>query len=274
MVWRNGQLEPLSFGGQQAPSPRRSFEVTPAQGGMAGADPAAALSALTEGGTFVIGADGRPQQVGRPGVDMSGPSAPPLAGRPGFRPDSNERLATADEKRLYGYAESDIVAIDANGLPKPIRVAEAPGAKPVGAEAANKISLYDNALRAATQWRELVINPDGTFNDIASRTPQARALLNQALRAKLRAESGASIAPEEIEGETGRYLGGWLSSDATAVQQANALIDDLTNQRAALDPGGQVQPVIPAGRPSDPAMPAQAPSGGIRVISVTPAGQR
>jgi hypothetical protein len=274
MLWRNGRLEPLPFGGSHPPSPRRSFEVAPAQGGMAGADPAAALSAMTEGGTFVIGADGRPQQVGRPGVDMSGPGAPPPAGRPGFRPDSKERLATPDEKRLYGYAESDIVAIDANGLPKPIRVAEAPGAKPVSAETANKVSLYDNALRAARQWQRLVVNPDGTFNDIASRTPQAKALLDQALRAKLRAESGASISQEEIEGETGRYRGGWMSSDSTAVQQANALVDDLTNQRAALDPASQVQPAIPGAAPSAPAPAAQAPAGGIRIISVTPAGQR
>ena len=281
MVWRNGQLEPLPFGGAASPPAQSalptSYEVTPVPGviqpGEEAAFGEAMRRAMTEGGTFTMGADGRPQQVGRPGVDMSSPGASPPAGRPGFRPYSEERLATPDEKRLYGYAESDIVAIDANGLPKPIRVAEAPGAKPVSAETANKVSLYDNALRAARQWQQLVVNPDGTFNDIASRTPQAKALLDQALRAKLRAESGASISQEEIEGETGRYRGGWLSSDSTAVQQANALIDDLTNQRAALDPASQIQPTIPGADPSAPAPAAQAPSGGIRIISVTPTGQ-
>jgi hypothetical protein len=209
-------------------------------------------------------------------VPTGGPSPQPPApgGGLGFRPDSNERLATSDEKRLYGYGENDIVAIDANGLPKPIRVAEAPGAKPVGAEAANKVSLYDNALRAARQWQSLVVNPDGSFNDIASRTPQAQALLNQALRAKLRAESGASISPEEIEGETARYRGGLLSSDSTAVQQANALIQDLINQRSALDPANQIQPAISGSAPGPAAAAASPPApGGIRILSVTPVGQ-
>jgi hypothetical protein len=285
MVWRNGQLEPLSGGSPSMPTPVGSPSASSSPNMdaiIARANEMSRSGVRPEIVNRFIASESQRLGVTLTGGEAAGAPAPqglPPATRPatggglGFRPDSNERLATADEKRLYGYGESDIVAIDANGLPKPIRVAEAPGAKPVSAETANKVSLYDNALRAAREWNSLVVNTDGSFNDILARTPQARALLEQALRAKLRAESGASISAEEISGETGRYMGGLFSSDETAAQQANALIADLENQRAALDPANQIKPTFPGSAPSDHATPAQPPSSGIRIISVTPAGQ-
>lgn len=276
MVWRDGQLQPL-----QGPAP-----ATPSRRPTGGTGAPNMDAILTQAN--IMAQQGVPdaqieefiaRRAGEQGVQVTpvsgtAPPAAPSGGRLGFRPDApTERLASPAELRQLGYAESDIVSIDANGVPKPIRVAEAPGAKPPSADTANKVSLYDNALRAANEWRSLVVSSDGSFNDIAARTPQARALLDQALRAKLRAESGASISSEEIAGETGRYMGGLFSSDATAVQQANALIEDLTNQRAALDPSGQIQPVIPVGGSQQPSSPPPA-AGGIRIISVTPAGQR
>ncbi len=247
MIWRNGRLEPLNASAPSASAPQRPksrVEITP------GADPippevlSGFESAMREGRDFRM--------------EVPAGGGAPNGGDFGFIPDApRARLATADEKRLYGYGESDIIEIDANGLPKPIRVAEAPGAKAPSAETANKVSLYDNALRAANEWRSLVVNSDGTFNDVAARMPQAKALLTQALRAKLRAESGASISAEEISGETDRYMGGLFSSDSTAVQKATALVDDLTNQRAALDPSNMIRPAIPV-TASAPAAPAPA----------------
>lgn len=126
------------------------------------------------------------------------------------------------------------------------------GEKPLTAEAATKLALIDNAIRPAEQWVSLVTNPDGSYNDVKARSPQAQALLTQAIRSKLRAESGATITAEEVAGELERYMGGnvmgipgtggLLSSDSTNTQRAGALLDDLRRQREAFVPGKSAAP--------------------------------
>lgn len=124
------------------------------------------------------------------------------------------------------------------------------GAAKLSGETANKVGLFDNAIRAAQAWHALVAEKDeggnytGGYNNMAAASTQARQLLTQAIRAKLRAESGATITEEEIDGELDRYGSKWLGGDATDLQAANALLKDLVHQRrtllqsAGIDPGG------------------------------------
>jgi len=295
-IWRGGQLLPLdqAVGGGSAPqTPQPSAQPVMdavlaqanemARRGVPDADIERYIaSAAQQGGVQVTPTQAQldanaqrtiqSQTFGAP-APMPAPAAAPATDSVGFDPGpAQPRMATPQELAQFGYAPGDLVEIQPTGVPRPIRATEAPGAKAPSAETANRVSLYDNALRAAIEWRSLVVSPDGSFNDIAARMPQAKALLTQALRAKLRAESGASISAEEISGETDRYMGGLFSSDSTAVQKATALVDDLTNQRVALDPSGMIRPAIPAALPQQPA--SQPSSGGIRIISVTPAGQQ
>jgi hypothetical protein len=53
--------------------------------------------------------------------------------------------------------------------------ADAP--KPLTPDQASKGALLQNALRSAYAWQGMVVNPDGSFNDLASRGPAAEAAL-------------------------------------------------------------------------------------------------
>ena len=144
---------------------------------------------------------------------------------------------TTGRTKLVRFGSRGSVQEVSGYAPKPAATKAAAGPKPLGAEAANKVGLYDNALRAAKKWKDMVVNADGSFNDIAARLPSAKSLLAEAIRAKLRAESGASISPAELEGEVDRYMGGWLSSDKTNSTMAQTLVDDLATQRDVLMTG-------------------------------------
>lgn len=147
------------------------------------------------------------------------------------------------------------------GAVEPLKVGDKPlvgktGAptepKALGAEAAAKVALYENALRDAQAYQQAVTNPDGSFNDIAANMPANVRLRESALRAKLRAESGASISPEEAKAENERYGPKLFSSDATNVEAVKRLIEDLQHQSAtirggAMDQAAQGQP--PASAP-------------------------
>lgn len=202
--------------------------------------------------------------------------------------EARERIAAAGRssgggggqgKAPSGYRwteDGDLVAIKGGPADKP---ADAPdGAKPLTPDQALKASLFENAARAATDWQALVLDEQGGFNDIEARKPQAQALLRQAISAKLRAESGAAISKEEIANETERYMGSLFSSDATNVQQARALTEDLQTQLGAF--GGQGNDAFARGTGGRPAPAAAAPiqagqnlGNGIKVRSVRPAAQ-
>lgn len=119
--------------------------------------------------------------------------------------------------------------------------------KVMGAEAAAKVALYENAMRDAEAYKKAVINPDGSFNDIAAQLPANVRLRESALRAKLRAESGASISPEEARAENDRYGPKIFSSDETNAAAANRLIEDLQHQATTIRGAA---PGAPQGRPA------------------------
>lgn len=124
----------------------------------------------------------------------------------------------------------------------------------LGAEAAAKVSLYENALRDAQEYQKAVVNPDGSFNDLAANLPKNVRLRESALRAKLRAESGASISPEEASAENARYGPKLMSSDETNVAAANRLIEDLQHQSTTIRGGSGVATApAPQGQPTQTA---------------------
>ena len=124
------------------------------------------------------------------------------------------------------------------------------GGKPnqLGAEAANKVGLYDNAIRSAKEWYDIVAEKDskgnytGGYNNTAAMSPRAQSLYRNAIRAKLRAESGASIPEGEEEGEMERYGSRWLGGDATDLGNATNLLKDLVQQRKMIVGSGGEKP--------------------------------
>ncbi len=113
-------------------------------------------------------------------------------------------------------------------------------AKGMTGDVANKVGLYSNALRSAREWHSIVAEKGeggkytGGYNNMAAMSPQAKTLLNNAIRAKLRAESGASISPDELEGEVERYSARFFGGDATDIAAANNLLNDLSTQITSL----------------------------------------
>jgi hypothetical protein len=202
------------------------------------------------------------QMPGRPG----GVSAIPVAGVRPKPKDSVPRMTTRqlspEETTAAGYAPGTVVQERSDGVrsvvqsPRPAGATGAP--KPLSVEAANKVGLYDNAIRAARGYLDLVGEKDengnftGGYNNIAAATPEAQRLLTQAVRAKLRAESGASISPAELEGEVDRYGAKLLGSDATDLQGATALLKDLTVQRQSLSGPAKSAAVANQGAQSTP----------------------
>lgn len=180
-------------------------------------------------------------------------------------------------KAPAGYrwdADGNLQAIPGGPADKPDPAAAGP--KPLTPDQALKASLLENSARAATAWQSKVLGPDGQYNDLAARGPEAQALLRQAISAKLRAESGASITPQEIENEMERYGASLFSSDATASQKGRALTEDLQTQLAAFGPQG----VEAFGRATGGKPAAEAPlaagqdlGNGIKIRAVRPAGQ-
>lgn len=142
-----------------------------------------------------------------------------------------------------------------------------PGAPPKApkgptAEAANKLAQWENALREARAYRAAVVDGEGDFGDIAARMPENARRLDSAIRGKLRGESGATITPDEIEGEQGRYGPRLMASDTTNVAAIDRMITDLENQIATVGGAGTAQGQVHA----------DAPAGGAEVGKIIDVG--
>jgi hypothetical protein len=124
--------------------------------------------------------------------------------------------------------------------------------KPLTAEAAGKVALYENALRDARSLADKLIIKDAKGNvtgyrDVQAVTPANWRLLTNAIRSKLRAESGATITQDEVEGELARYGVSAISSDQTNAEALTRLISDLENQIGQVQGGGRInQPAQPS----------------------------
>ena len=185
---------------------------------------------------------------------------------PGDAPKPKEEKPSTIQQRQRDLAEMKAAGVPltngmaqfylANGkMPEAPKPAGAGGNKLSG-ESANKVGLYDNAIRAAKAWHDIVAErdkagkPTGGYNNLAAMSPRAQSLLMQAIRAKLRAESGATISEDEIDGEVERYGARLMGGDVTDIQNANALLLDLVQQRKLLM-GGNDQPAKPANSDDD-----------------------
>jgi hypothetical protein len=209
-----------------------------------------------------IGPDGKPQVLytdpqrtapervtyGQP-ISVIGPDGQEIMVRPGsdgsIKPIEGFKPTGAKPTAPTGYR------FTADGSLAPIKggpadtSGEAKGPRQLTAEASTKVALLENALREATAYRDAVTS--GTeFKDIAARMPENERMLNSAIRAKLRAESGATITGDEVSGELNRYGPKLFSADETNVDAVNRMIEDLKHQIAGVR-GGQPAPAKSAG---------------------------
>jgi len=149
-------------------------------------------------------------------------------------------LQATGQKVTQGMAEHYMLHGKFADTPAPA----GPGKGGMTGETGNKVGLLNNALRSARQWHAMVAEKDsagnftGGYNNAAAMSPEAKVALNNAIRAKLRAESGASISPDELEGEVERYSARLLGGDATDLSAANNLLNDLSTQIKSLVGGG------------------------------------
>ena len=133
----------------------------------------------------------------------------------------------------------------ANGKMPDAPAPAAQGAGGMSVEKGNKVGLLKNAIRSAQQWHAMVAEKDaagnftGGYNNTAAMSSEAKVALNNAIRAKLRAESGASISPDELEGEVERYSARLLGGDTTDLGAANNLLNDLATQIKSLVGSGK-----------------------------------
>ena len=177
---------------------------------------------------------------------------------PGDAPKKVESKPSTIQQRQRDLAEMKAAGVPlTNGMAKYYlangKMPDAPkpaSGKPnqLGAEAANKVGLYDNAIRSAKDWYDIVAEKDskgnytGGYNNTAAMSPRAQSLYKNAIRAKLRAESGANIPENEEEAEMERYGSLWLGGDATDLGNATNLLKDLVQQRKMIVGSGGEKP--------------------------------
>ena len=174
---------------------------------------------------------------------------------PGDAPKKVEAKPSTIQQRQRDLAEMKAAGVPltngmaqfylANGKmpdsPKPA----AAGKGGMSGETGNKVGLLNNAIRSAQQWHAMVAEKDaegnftGGYNNTAAMSSEAKVALNNAIRAKLRAESGASISPDELEGEVERYSARLLGGDTTDLGAANNLLNDLATQIKSLVGSGK-----------------------------------
>ena len=205
------------------------------------------------GQKFMRGMGGTNEQyVSEAGIDTAGVIPIPGSGA------RKEQKPSTIQQRQRDLAEMKAAGVPlTNGMAQYYlangKMPDAPkpgGGKPnqLGAEAANKVGLYDNAIRSAKDWYDIVAEKDskgnytGGYNNTAAMSPRAQSLYKNAIRAKLRAESGASIPEGEEEGEMERYGSRWLGGDATDLGNATNLLKDLVQQRKMIVGSGGEKP--------------------------------
>lgn len=198
-----------------------------------------------------------------------------IPGGPADKPDGGQvQTLSAEEVAQLGLPAGTVAQRSPDGKVTVVQRSESgTGPKPLTPDQAMKASLLENAARAAAEWQSLVMNPDGSYNDVAARSPEAMGILRRAIGNKLRAESGAAISLQEIENETNRYMGGTVSgllqSDRTASGKAQSLTDDLRTMLEAFGPQGQE-----AFERATQAKATAVPQPAIRVLSIRPANSK
>lgn len=215
-----------------------------------GGDPAAVLaSAPQETQQYVQNVMA---SAGGQGGPVVGPQAAPGGAIliPGFRgapKGGANRVAqlSPDEVRALGLPAGTVAQRNeqtgaVSVIHKPPADKPPAGRKALSGDVANKVGLYDNAIRSAREWFDMVAEKDasgnftGRYNNAAAMGPAAQSAFLNALRAKLRAESGAAISEGEVEGEAKRYAARMLGGDHVDLQNAARLLRDLVQQREML----------------------------------------
>lgn len=149
---------------------------------------------------------------------------------------------TPDGRQLQGRI--DVNAPDPEATFQPIGSPETP---PIPAEASAKKAAIDQALSLIPQMEEMLFTEDGDFRETVvadtpfiSTNPKRRAfqpLMLSSIEAVIRAESGATVPPEEIRRAAQRYMPSVLDPDSVARAKIDLLKDRLARAQEAFEVG-------------------------------------
>jgi hypothetical protein len=119
------------------------------------------------------------------------------------------------------------------------------GAKGQTPEAAAKTQLVDQGAGNVVKVRQQLFEPDGSLNrtllakmavNLPGEGREARMMITQAIRAKLRIETGAVISDEEIEAEYGQFFPGVTDTAENAANRLDQLEQFLRGTSANIRP--------------------------------------
>lgn len=174
------------------------------------------------------------------------------------------------------------------GQPTISRVGD-PSPKAMPPEQAAKLQMVQQGINTVQQAEQMLFGPDGkTFNRglmaesnmplVGGSMPGSegagvRALLLSAIEARLRAESGAAVPPEEVRRAAERFMPNAYDSPEVARQKIQLLKEGLQGGIGLMDPHGVRPPgnyapsplpsaqqaPLPAAAPPQPAPPPQQP---------------
>lgn len=118
-------------------------------------------------------------------------------------------------------------------------------------ENSGKLSMLNRAVKDIDEIRKLMINENGAVNrkSLASanlfpggvpftKGRDINSMIENAIAAKLRAETGAAATPDEIKGVARRFRFSLNDSDETIVNKINRLYDSLDETIQLVDPRG------------------------------------
>lgn len=118
-------------------------------------------------------------------------------------------------------------------------------------DAAGRFSMVSQAVGDIDEVKKLIFNPDGTVNRarLASanlfpggvpftKGRDINSMIENAVAAKLRAETGAAATPSEIEGVARRFRFSMNDSDETITNKLERLRENLSATANIVDPSG------------------------------------
>lgn len=138
---------------------------------------------------------------------------------------------------------------------------------PPSPEASGRLAMYEGAVNDLEQALPMLFDKNGSLNrtlltkaavPLVGGVGEGRtlnSLIDNAIEAKLRAETGAAATNEEVQRISGRFKPSLLDSAATAKSRVTRLMDYLKKSAATSDPRGtklRTLPTKPAQGSGDP----------------------
>ena len=148
---------------------------------------------------------------------------------------------------------SSIVQIPTRGIPGPqgnTGTGLIPN-HPQSMDVAGRLSMLDQAEKDVTDAKALIFSADGKLNKkllaemsvpgtagVGGSARTAYSAIENAIAAKLRAETGAAASPGEVANIAKRFRPGVLDTDASAKYKLDRLLEYVSSPRKIVDPSG------------------------------------